>query len=233
MFVSFNEYARTFYVPNPTCYLYPKSYREIKDEPVLQSPEAEDLQPNINRWVIYINLDSSQPHKCSVTRKKWGERVPFIAGEGRNSTQHHLPPPLACHLSSLPKVKSKISGCEQQKSNFNWIRWKDNYRLWWWWIPGASLDPEPGWGHQDAAFPFPFLPLRSALTSFPWGASEVFPHLQVHVLTGQQCQGTVTLSWELQQKSWVWIFWPGSGHMFIREPATVTRVIKCYSFVHF
>lgn len=49
MFVSFNEYARTFYVPNPTCYLYPKSYREIKDELVLQSPKVEDLQPNVSR----------------------------------------------------------------------------------------------------------------------------------------------------------------------------------------
>lgn len=136
-------------------------------EPVLQSPKAEDLQQNINRWVIHINLGTSHPCRDSATRKNWGEWVPFMASERRNSQV--APPPSTASLLSFLSAQSWVPSLivsnrsptstrlgERITKGFD--RWEFQGQVW---IQSLA-----------EVIPFPFSPLPSALDSFPWGSQD-------------------------------------------------------------
>ena len=151
-----------FHIPPAICMRNPSG-----TEPVLQSSKAENLQQNINRWVILINLDTSHPCKGSATRKKWGEWVPFMASERRNS--HVAPPPstasLPAFLSAQSWVPSLVVSNRIPTSTRLAERITKGFGHWefqgWGWIPSLA-----------EVTPFPFSPLPSALDSFPWGSED-------------------------------------------------------------
>lgn len=134
-----------------------------------------------------------------------------------------------CPRSSYINQKSLVASNRNPTSTG--LSDKGIYGLWWLRIPVMKLDPEAdGGGHQAAIFLFflfyHLVLLSSVLASFPWGGRMA--SCPWRFVSSRCSHSKENLpSPESSSKSGVWI------NMFICEPVTMMRAIKCCSVLYF